>query len=309
MCDKVSEKRIAIIGANGFLGTAIQSVLKNSGYAITKTSRNPKLGSGEETIQLDLFNPATWENLFSIIKPDIVICTAWETTHSKYWTSELNLMYMNYTKKFAEECFNKSVVKFIGIGSMSEYGYSPGRCNSKFNDVNPQDLYSESKVIASLGVSEIASNYGKKANWLRLFQPYGLNEKMERLIPKVINLMIDGSPISINYPEHQLDFTNANDIAKAVELIIEVDFEYYVDIGTGIPTSVRKLVEKLASIAEYKLKDSNFKSIDIFNERNIYVDSQAEIFLKGWSPLRNLSGHLDEYYKEFKRRKLSGHLV
>jgi nucleoside-diphosphate-sugar epimerase len=200
---------------------------------------------------------------------------------------------MKATIEFATACFRANVSKFIGIGTMSEYGFSPGKCNSESSTVNPQDAYSEAKVLTSESIKRIANDFGKKANWVRLFQPYGKNEKSERLIPEIIKNMKQKNPVNIKFPNHMLDFTNTVDIGNALKFIAINDFEYYINVGTGVATSIRSLCTLLAQINHYPIEKVNFKESNDTNERIIFVDPQSHFLVDNWSPKFNLSNGLE----------------
>jgi nucleoside-diphosphate-sugar epimerase len=284
-------KKIALIGANGFIGSAIYNELKTIDLEILPTSRS--VFPNNNYIKFDLFDKSTWDILLQLFKPDIVICTAWDTEHDKYWDKDTNYDYMKATIEFATACFRANVSKFIGIGTMSEYGFSPGKCNSESSTVNPQDAYSEAKVLTSESIKRIANDFGKKANWVRLFQPYGKNEKSERLIPEIIKNMKQKNPVNIKFPNHMLDFTNTVDIGNALKFIAINDFEYYINVGTGVATSIRSLCTLLAQINHYPIEKVNFKESNDINERIIFVDPQSHFLVDNWSPKFNLSNGLE----------------
>jgi nucleoside-diphosphate-sugar epimerase len=144
-----------------FIGSAIYKDFKNSKIQIIPTSRNLN-GLGKDFIKLDVFNENTWSDLLDGYKPNIVIFTAWGTEHLEYRQKSINFNFAKAIKNFTNACFISNVSHFIGLESCSEYGYSPGKCNSKKTPLNPQDPYSEAKVMASIELELISNNYGKK---------------------------------------------------------------------------------------------------------------------------------------------------
>lgn len=286
-------KKIAIIGATGFIGSAIYKELKAVGHDVVGTSRSTSQNKESSNYcKVDLFDKSTWDFLLSELKPDIVICTAWDTEHGKYWHKDTNTYYMQASTEFAATCLNNTVSKFIGIGTMSEYGFSPGKCNSKITQLNPQDAYSEAKVLTSVHIQKIASDLGKKANWVRLFQPYGESEKPERLIPTISRSMRQNTQVEIKYPDHILDFTNITDIADALKFIANNDIEYDINIGTGIPTSVKNLCILLAEINHYSLNRIIYSGSNNRSERNIYVDPDSDFLSNKWKHTCDLASGL-----------------
>jgi len=273
----LSKSKIAIIGGGGFIGSSICCELSKSKLNVYLTSRTLRKFDGN-FVEFDLLNSDTWDLLLKTIKPDIVINTAWETEHNKYWDKETNKDFMKSTINFATACFTSGVQSFLGIGSGSEYGYSPGKCNALKTPLNPQDLYSESKVLTSIKLKEIANNFGRKAHWVRLFQPFGPGEKTKRLIPSLIRDMSNGFPVEIKFPNHKLDFTHTDRIAYAIKLIAANDLDYSINIGTGKATRIKDIVLFLADIINFPKKNIDFKAQNS-NERIIYVDPDPKIYL------------------------------
>ena len=90
--------RIAIIGGTGFIGSGIYQALRNLNSEVIYTSRrNLNHSYDKSCIKFDLLNKSSWDSLLSDFKPNIIICTAWETEHDKYWHKETNHDYMKST--------------------------------------------------------------------------------------------------------------------------------------------------------------------------------------------------------------------
>jgi nucleoside-diphosphate-sugar epimerase len=290
--------RIAVIGGTGFIGASVYKTLKTHDSEVIYTSRsNLNRSNDKNFIKFDLFNKSSWETLLNEFKPNVVICTAWETEHDKYWDKNTNHDYMKYTIDFAESCLRGSVEKFIGFGSMAEYGFSPGKCNSKYTSFDPQDVYSESKVLTSIALDKIAHELGKKVNWVRLFQVYGVNEKRQRLVPRIIVNLLNQIPFTIKFPEHHLDFTYLDDVSSAIKVIAHNDIDFSINIGTGVATSVRSLCLSISKITGYDISRIKFLDESEINERIIFVDPDYDVFNGKWKFRYNLLDGLAETYK------------
>jgi nucleoside-diphosphate-sugar epimerase len=290
--------RIAIIGGTGFIGSGIYQALKNLNSEVVYTSRgNLNHSNGKNCIKFDLLNKSSWDSLLSDFKPNIVICTAWETEHDRYWDKDTNHDYMKSTIDFANSCLSGTVEKFIGLGSMAEYGFSPGKCNSKSTPFDPQNFYSESKVHTSLALNKIAHNSGKKVNWVRLFQVYGVNEKKERLIPGVMSSMVSQIPFTIKFPEHSLDFTYLDDVSSAIKVITKEDLDFSINIGTGIATSIRDVCSTISKITSFDKSKINFLENSEPNKRSIFVDPDYDVFRGKWKFNYSLLDGLTQTYK------------
>ena len=290
--------RVAIIGGTGFIGTSINKAFKTLDYEVIYTSRKKfNVGNDKNYLKFDLLDKSTWTTLLNDFKPNIVICTAWETEHDKYWDKSTNHDYMKSTIDFAENCMRGTVEKFIGFGSMAEYGFSPGKCNAKSTPLNPQNVYSECKVLTSIELNKIAKDLGKKANWVRLFQVYGVNEKPERLIPRIISNILDQIPFTVKFPEHYLDFTYLDDVSNALKIIATEDLDFSVNIGTGVATSVKELCSTISRVTNCGTNKIKFLNLNESKERIIFVDPDYDVFNGKWKFYYDLSHGLKETYR------------
>ena len=154
---------------------------------------------------VDLFDVESLRRALEISKPGVVISTAWDTEHGKFWTSDLNVKYRDATLKFAEVCFESGVESFAGIGTVSEYGIKAGICNAETSPLVPNDIYATSKIETGLKLKEIGERYGARTNWFRIFQAFGPHEKPERFIPGLISSLRRGEKFSIRTPDYKLD--------------------------------------------------------------------------------------------------------
>lgn len=290
--------KVLLIGANGFIGSSIKKVLNTEEFSVYPTSRgNNKLKNGFK--KFNILDDQTWEFVHTEVNPTVVVCTAWETEHEVYWQKQSNFEFFKAIEKFSAFCFKNGVEKFIGVGSMSEYGFSPGKCNAKITPLNPQDPYSEAKVLTSLALKKNAQEFGKKANWLRIFQAYGPNENSKRLIPSLISSMRMYKSIDINFPEHRLDFIHTQDIAYAFSEVIKKDFNFEINLGTSVATSVRELCIILADLLNYPLNKINFKIPKSQSRRLIYVDPESNLFFNDQLAYTNLTHGLVKLFPYF----------
>lgn len=286
-----------VIGGSGFIGSSLISSLRKS-CIIYGTSRIIKEEENHlGLIKFDLFDSTNWIEILKSIQPKTVICTAWETEYREYWTKATNIAYSKAIEEFAITCFSNSVEKFVGIGSMSEYGFSPGACMAGVTPLNPQDLYSETKVQTSIAIKKTAQEFGKNSIWLRLFQPYGPFENHQRLIPSVIKSLMDNGTVLVNYPSHTLDFLTVQDTADAIKFVLGSDITNEIDIGSGIPMRVEELLRILTNVMGVNWSKVHFEEQNRCHERTIFVDPKSEIFAKGWSPLSTLRQGLKDYVK------------
>ena len=280
--------KIAVLGSSGFLGAAITRIFLERDYEVVALSRTQSEETRLQEFKADLFNEDSLKSVLTHTTPDIVISTAWDTEHGKFWTSELNAAYRDATLRFAELSFESGVETFVGLGTMSEYGISPGICNAEISQLVASDVYSKSKIETGMGLKRLGERYGKQTHWVRVFQAFGPYEKPERFVPGLISSLTNKGKFSIRTPNYEMDWIHTTDIASAIAYTLENGLHHFVDIGTGIGTSVKKLSEIICE--EFELDQSllDFSGQIGGHEKKIVVNQNSQLLSHGWKPDESL---------------------
>ena len=285
-------RKIAVLGANGFLGSPMADAFGESGWDVVAFSRRKHPESKIPEFALDIFDEESLKKALQTSKPEVVISTAWDTEHGKFWTSDLNVKYRDATLRFAEICFEFGVETFVGIGTVSEYGLKAGVCNADTSPLVPNDIYATSKIETGLGLKEIGEQFGTRTHWLRIFQAFGPHEKSERFIPGLISSLTEGEKFSIRTPNFELDWIHTADIANAAVFSIENELHHFVDVGTGIATSVRDLSEMICRELDLDASLLDYSDQVPGHEKTVVVDPNSLLFSAGWSPSETLEGRI-----------------
>lgn len=284
--------RIAILGASGFIGSQIVDAFESKGWEVVIFCRSKTGTKARQEILSNLFCKETLSKALSISKPDIVLSTAWETEHGKFWTNLSNIKYRDATLKFAELSFQSGSETFIGLGTMSEYGFSPGDCNADHTPLIPSDIYSQSKIETGIELKEIGNTYGQRTHWARVFQAFGPNEKSERFIPGLISTLSKGDKFSIRNPSFVMDWIHTIDIASAFVFMVENQLDHFVDIGTGEGTSVREVSELVCEELDLNPKLLDYVEQISGNEKRVVVHKSSELLSLGWKPSESLRNRI-----------------
>lgn len=284
--------RIAILGSNGFLGKPITTAFELKNWEVFSLNRTLSLNPQSKYLFADLFDENSLEIALRNLKPDVVISTAWNTEHGKFWTNESNNRYKDATLRFAELSFESGVETFIGLGTMSEYGSSPGRCNNETTPVSSTNIYSKSKIETGLQLLEIGNRYGKQTHWTRIFQAFGPNEKNERFIPGLIASLRNREKFSIRTPDYEMDWIHTADIASAIVFTIEKNLDHFVDIGTGVGTSVKDLSELICDEFGFDVALLDYSKQVEGHQKKAVVDRRTQLLSLGWEPTESLRNRI-----------------
>jgi dTDP-6-deoxy-L-talose 4-dehydrogenase (NAD+) len=280
--------KVAILGANGFLGKPIVDAFEAKGWEVVVFAHSQTDVPLRQEFFTDIFDERSLQLALSQAKPNIVLSTAWDTEHGKFWTNESNLAYRDATLKFAELSFQGGVETFIGLGTMSEYGTSPGSCNAETSSLIESDIYSKSKIQTGIALKSIGERFGCKTHWARIFQAFGPNEKSERFVPGLIAKLQVGEKFSIRTPNFEMDWIHTEDIASALAYTIENRLNHFVDIGTGIGTTVKGLSELICNELNLDSTLLDYSGEILGHEKRVVVDRQTQLLAHGWQPTESL---------------------
>jgi dTDP-6-deoxy-L-talose 4-dehydrogenase (NAD+) len=283
---------IAILGATGFLGSPIADLFEAKGWEVISYSRTQSANSGKQGILADLFEEESLKRALLISRPNVVLSTAWETEHGKFWTKDSNIDYRDATLRFAELSFQAGVETFVGLGTMSEYGISPGHCDADVTPLISNDIYSKSKIETGLELKKIGQTFGGKTHWARVFQAYGPNEKSERFVPGLITKLQNGTEFSIRTPNFEMDWIHTADVASAIAFMLEKRLNHFVDIGTGIGTTVKELSELICEEFDFDSNLLDYSGQILGHEKKAIVDKQSQLLSLGWRPTESLRNRI-----------------
>lgn len=277
----LAQNKILLIGSKGFIGSRILARLNLTSFLVSTESYD----FSNEKQDLDLFNPSTFEQRLRKDSIDTVICTAWTTTPGEFWTSPLNSQYRSATLRFAEACFKYGVSHFIGFGTMSEYGEKVGACDASVTIANPKSIYGKEKLLTGQQLTELSNAYKKRSTWLRIFQAYGRNEKVQRFLPSLLLSIKQAKSIEVYTPHDTLDWINVEDIADiVVNRVIYRSTPPIFDVGSGEILSVRQVTELAYSVVGLAHNSVTFKSQNEKDAKRLYINPDGFLASSGWQP-------------------------
>ncbi len=252
-------KRILVIGGTGFIGSNLARYFQRHGEDIYIVSRGidnfwriKDIMDTLSFLKCDLLSFKEVEKILNEVKPDVVINSS-GTVRGFRLDDQNNVVDQNLIATInLTNAFVKSEAEvFINSGTAYEYGSIKGVIDESSNG-HPIGLYGITKKASSEYVYNVAKKYQKKMFTARIFTPFGPLDTGNRLIPYVIASTIKGTRVKIMQPTSIRDFIYIDDVSRAFDTIIKAskDMPYgeIINVGTGIPTSIRDLVELIQSI-------------------------------------------------------------
>jgi nucleoside-diphosphate-sugar epimerase len=306
-------RRIFITGATGFIGSALALQLLNDGYTVgilaRKTSDLSKIGTGMQGITIcsgDIRDSSDISKIISDFSPDCILhlVTYYAVEHV---AGELSVMIdtnVKGTVNILEAARESGVKLFINTSTCAVYGQKD-RALREDDDLDPQNLYAVTKLQAEEACRFYALNYGVRCITLRLFPPYGPGDHERRLIPYVIQSLLDGKSPALTSGKQKWDFLYRDDVVRAFCAAItttKVKKTYdVINIGTGQPSSVRDIVENIRAIMG---KDVPLSWDTVPHRKNEVWYNSADIRkakkLLGWAPLTTVPEGLEKTVEYFR---------
>jgi nucleoside-diphosphate-sugar epimerase len=242
-------KRVLVTGPSGFIGTHCMRRLAEEDceiHAVNRSGRGEP-GAGITWHAADLRDVNAVLPLIAKIQPTHLLHAAWVATPRFYSQSPENVAWLQSTIALAEAFGTHGGARFIGIGSSAEYDPGERPCVEDATPIRPATIYGKCKAACWLAVQAAAKLHGFSAAWGRLFLPYGPGDPPQRLIPSVLAALRAGRPVETTQGTQQRDFIYAADAADLLVRLLLSEEPGAFNVGTGRATTVRSVVEYLAS--------------------------------------------------------------
>lgn len=285
--------KVFLTGATGFLGRYVLEDLVKAEIDVVVIGRHRPKGFNGQFIEVDLLAPVNVGDIIGEVKPTHLMHFAWYAEHGKYWSSTLNLRWVEASVRLAESFCAAGGQHIVGAGTCAEYDWSEGYCQENKTELAPSTLYGRTKDATRRLIEGICAEHGVIFSWGRIFLPYGLGEDESRLLPSLLQVFKgEKAPFGVNGSAYR-DFLHAQDVAQAFLLLLLADKGGVYNISSGEPTRISDVVHWLAEKCDV---DPN-SVLDLHTERpgepRMLVGDNAKINRLGFSPAISLKKYID----------------
>jgi len=283
--------KILVIG-NGFLACPIIEKLDSEGHEVNVYSRQVKSDIRVKQIEGNILESEKLQGVFRN-NYQVIINTAWITIQNQYPTHESNKDYSRCAISLASRAAQSGVEHFIGFGSCAEYGKRSSPCVAGETLLNPKNLYAEQKVETFQQTRQLLSLTKTRFSWLRVFQPYGLRQDPERLVPYLINGLKNQSNIEIKDNKSCLDWVTTRDIASAVSWVLNNSLPSELDIATSIGHTSLDVLSHLQVLLGKAKQTPLVDQSSVESSQVLVAGKESPIFTSGWRPEDTLETGLE----------------
>lgn len=220
--------KVIVTGANGFLGFHFVKKLQNENHEICSIVRNTS-------------NP--YEKILEF-EPDVIVHFAWDGGNNYLNVSDIKqfdnvingIELLNISNKLSKK------PKFIGIGSFSEYGILE-RPAVESDKENPNSLYGLSKYTFKNYSKIICEKFNMNWVWVRPCYVYGPRDVSTRLIPKVINTVLNDGKLELDNCDKIIDYLYIDDFTNYLyTLIIGDDTDGIYNLCSGNQYNLKEVI-------------------------------------------------------------------
>ena len=242
--------RLLITGPSGFIGAhCLRLIEQGAAYSEIHAVNRGGEGPGKGRIvwhAADLRHATDAERIIETVRPTHLFHAAWIATPGVYLKSPENRDWLHAGVALVRAFAEQGGQRFVGVGSSAEYASSDSPCDEEKSALKPASLYGECKLALWETAQTIARQHGIGTAWARLFLPYGPGDSSARLIPTVLSHLRIGKALPLSHGEQKRDFIYAPDAARMFVRLLNANATGAFNIGTGVPRSVRSVIEALA---------------------------------------------------------------
>ena len=244
-------KNFLITGGLGYIGThTVVALLKNNFNVISLSSSKPKIDKKIKNItylKSDIYKKASLFKKLNSIDVDYVINLAGYVDHSNKKKTTQTHYYG--CKNLVDYFCNKKIKLFLQIGSSLEYGNKRSPHHESLK-CKPNAVYGNSKLKSTKYILKTAKYQRFPFVILRLYQVYGPNQRINRLIPIVINSCLKNKKFKCSPGLQKRDFLYVGDFVKLITKILKKK-NYpsgIYNVGSGKSIKIRTVINKIRRI-------------------------------------------------------------
>lgn len=236
-------KKVLVTGATGYIGTNVCKTLLQKGYEIHSiVHSNDNCDINMHKYKLDLLDKNAVTEFFRENKFKKLIHLAWYVG-PKCQIHPINFDWLESSLHLIKTFWENEGKTVLVAGSMSEYDFSYGWCREYETPLNSLSLYGQAKASLYQTLEKFTKFHDLDLKWARIFNIYGLNEKKSRLIPYVINAMLNNEEVNVSHCNQIQNYLHIMDVANAIVQFLESDATGVVNIASSTPVRLKDIVE------------------------------------------------------------------
>lgn len=235
--------RIAVTGAQGYIGRHVVASLEKRGHDVLRIIHPASTGTDENVVKLDILNASSQELSTALEGVESVVHLAWQAGFNHNDPSHLqNVMgHIEFINNLAS-----AGIKDISIaGTMHEIGYHVGEVNEN-TACNPTNPYGIAKNFLRQVCFNLASKNELSIKWLRMYYITGDDRHSNSIFTKILLAEDEGKKtFPLNSGEMLYDFINVEELGLQIATAaLQNEVTGIINCCSGKPVSLRTAVER-----------------------------------------------------------------
>lgn len=282
--------RVLLTGASGFLGRHVIQSLRHQGIETVALGRQcPREGGVTDFLTADLLTTPDMAALVQAAGATHLLHLAWFAEHGRYWTSPLNLRWVEASMRLVEAFCANGGQHVVVAGSCAEYDWTYGYCREDHTPLQAATLYGTAKDATRRLVMAICAQHQVPCAWGRVFLPFGAGEVAQRLIPSLIAVFRgQRAPFGVNASAYR-DFLHVSDVAQGFRCLLQRGANGAFNISSGQATLLADLVRALADLLDADAQAVLGLTSARPGEPHLLVGANDRIQALGWQPTLSLA--------------------
>lgn len=291
--------RVLLTGASGFIGSHVLRALQQHGIETVAVGRSQPHAS-VEFIDADLLSFSDFTLLLNQARATHLLHLAWYAEHGKYWTSPLNLRWVEATTRLVEAFCIAGGQQVVVAGTCAEYDWTYGYCREDTTPLNSATLYGAAKDATRRLSMAVCAQYQVSCAWGRVFLPFGHGESSNRLIPSLMEVFRgERPPFGVNANVYR-DFLHASDVAEGFIRLLNAGASGAYNVCSGESSRLADVVTMLASLLDADPKPVLALTTERTTETPLLVGENSKLKSLDWRPALTLAQGLESCLKEKK---------
>ena len=190
-------EKVLITGANGFIGSHILEILRNSRFKIfaTDINENSETKTKINWIKADLGDKKETENLIKTVKADYLLHLAWNINTKMKKDEEEQNRWVDISMNLVDLFACNGGKRVIIAGTCMEYDWNKPVLTEEQTTLNPQNIYGKYKNMLYQKFSTYCHKNNVSYVWGRIFYLFGPRQDKNRIVPYVINSILKGNEV------------------------------------------------------------------------------------------------------------------
>lgn len=236
--------RVAVTGANGYLGPHVVRALQTAGHqvvALGRTAPDTYSVSDVPFVAFDVLDESADLAALPGGVPEAIVHLAWQDgfVHDSY----AHVAQVSSHFRFLTGAHEAGVRRVVVLGTMHEIGYWEGAITAE-TPTNPQSMYGIAKDALRRSLTR-AFTGTDVLRWVRSYYITGDDRRNHSIFTKLLAAEARGDELfPFTSGKNEYDFIDVAELGQQIAVVTEAEWSGVVNCCSGVPESLASRVER-----------------------------------------------------------------